>query len=471
MARKSTAYDPLSSDLTIPTHAQSKQNVTSRSPEIRSIHSGKWWRRRGWPVGALGAACTATFALIVNLIVMTWALSSFKFSGGVAEVYGGNCHKSETINTWVHLGINALSTLLLSGSNYCMQVLSAPTRREVDKAHNKNMWLDIGVPSVRNLKNVSLSKRVMWVLLGISSLPLHLMYNSVFFSTIASNDYRIIFATDSFISGGSFNTTKYKELKKIRDRVTTWERLENIDCLNQYATEFLSTRRTVIAVVDANSGKENGTVKGLISYKYDLSLNSQTAPEIYGWICNADDGVERYGFTDQEAGKTSINENEVRCNAKVGKVKAHADKWKTNGFLIKHCLSEVVQGRCSVNFNLPIIVVVIISNVSKAILMFIVAFRIKDKPLITIGDAIDSFTSQNDPNTKNMCLIDKEKIKRTKKVKMRFENGVMINYHEVIGDTKTVSHNWETDPIEFKSRRLRWNKASSKSRWYFCIVL
>lgn len=70
---------------------------------------------------------------------------------------------------------NALGTLLLSGSNYCMQVLCAPTRRELDQAHAQGRWLDIGVPSFRNLWRISPKRVVVWWVLGLSSIPLHLL--------------------------------------------------------------------------------------------------------------------------------------------------------------------------------------------------------------------------------------------------------------------------------------------------------
>jgi hypothetical protein len=71
--------------------------------------------------------------------------------------------------------INALSTILLSASNYTMQCLSAPTRSEVDDAHSTGKWLDIGVPSVRNLGRIARKRVILWWLLGASSLPLHLL--------------------------------------------------------------------------------------------------------------------------------------------------------------------------------------------------------------------------------------------------------------------------------------------------------
>ena len=67
-------------------------------------------------------------------------------------LWEGDCERVRQINVGVHLVINLLSTTMLSSSNYCMQCLSAPTRNEVDKAHAHGIWLDIGVPSLRNLR-------------------------------------------------------------------------------------------------------------------------------------------------------------------------------------------------------------------------------------------------------------------------------------------------------------------------------
>jgi glutaredoxin-related protein len=68
-----------------------------------------------------------------------------------------------------------LSTILLGASNYCMQCMSAPTRAEAEQAHAKFRWVDIGTPSIRNLGKIRGLRVVLWLLLGISSLPLHLL--------------------------------------------------------------------------------------------------------------------------------------------------------------------------------------------------------------------------------------------------------------------------------------------------------
>jgi len=143
-------------------------------PFIEPSTRVKWFS--GWRTGAFTAAGFALCSLLINVIAAVW-LSRHPDSGSkLVQVFKGSCDTVARMDTWVHLAINALSTLLLGGSNYCMQCLCAPTRREVDEAHSRGHFLDIGVPSVRNLSNISTNRVLMWWLLGLSSIPLHLMY-------------------------------------------------------------------------------------------------------------------------------------------------------------------------------------------------------------------------------------------------------------------------------------------------------
>lgn len=425
----------------------------------------------GWPVGALGAAIMASLALLLNISVLAWSLRMFKFHHGVAEVVAGDCHNVEKINTWVHLAINAVSTVLLSGSNYCMQILCAPTRKEIDRAHGKKKWLDIGVPSVRNLSNIARKKAVMWWLLGLSSVPLHLMYNSVFFSTIATNEYDIVFATEAFVQGGpggSYNETKYRDLEKTQALAKTWERLENADCIDAYATEFLNTRRNLVAVVVDKDSAPNSSVKRVVPYLYQFSADVPDAFNPYAWICDAPDGLVRYGYTEEE------DSQYYRCSTKLSKVRTNAARWNSNGWDIDYCLSERVEGRCSLSFSLPIIVVVMICNIGKALIMIFTAFGVKDKPLITIGDAVDSFLNANDPNTKGMCLMDKQCITSGGKTfGGKTSGGIMDNYAATVTPARKVkqSRNWEAAPIEYRPSVKRWASATGQGRWWTCMSM
>jgi len=132
----------------------------------------------GWHTGVLACSTSVAVALLINVSLTIYVATNpeYKMERGTGTLYSGSCEKSKTIGLWLHLGINALSTLLLSGSNYTQQCLAAPTRGEIDSAHARRRWMDIGVPSVRNLFRIKLERTFLWIVIGITSIPLHLLY-------------------------------------------------------------------------------------------------------------------------------------------------------------------------------------------------------------------------------------------------------------------------------------------------------
>jgi hypothetical protein len=118
----------------------------------------------------------AIVVLLANICITIGIVTNgMDMQGGVWMVYAGSCEQTEKKDTWVHLALNIVATILLASSNYCMQLLSSPNRSEIDHAHAKRKWLDIGIPSIRNLGSLRKKKVVLWWILGISSIPLHLV--------------------------------------------------------------------------------------------------------------------------------------------------------------------------------------------------------------------------------------------------------------------------------------------------------
>jgi hypothetical protein len=122
-----------------------------------------------------GQVVITFLVLIINIVWTIWASTKYGTQGGIGTIFSGDCGTSQLLNVYLHIIINALSTLLLGTSNYCMQLISAPTRREIDHAHSQKRWLDIGVPSVRNIWNLGWSNKITWVGLGVTSAILHLL--------------------------------------------------------------------------------------------------------------------------------------------------------------------------------------------------------------------------------------------------------------------------------------------------------
>lgn len=120
----------------------------------------------------------------------------------------------------------------------CMQLLAAPTRSEIDRAHKDFYWLDIGVPCIRNLKYISQERLIVWVTLGLSSVLLHFWlvndnlratrgrsarladyrrYNSAVFPALASNYLGWVAVTTSFVDGALWSVKATQDTLNDRD--------------------------------------------------------------------------------------------------------------------------------------------------------------------------------------------------------------------------------------------------------------
>jgi hypothetical protein len=114
---------------------------------------------------------TATIIFMVNLITIIAFQTVYK-SG---TIYRGDYNKASKLNSALHVLINILATILLSASNLYIQLLTASIRNEVNLAHAKGSWLDIGVPNLRNLKHITIQRRIGWFILTFSSLFLYFL--------------------------------------------------------------------------------------------------------------------------------------------------------------------------------------------------------------------------------------------------------------------------------------------------------
>jgi hypothetical protein len=108
-----------------------------------STHRTKTWKQKhmsGWRFGASLFAVTALVVLIANIGITIYAVREYggSVTADFKPVFTGDCGKTKSLNTWLHLTINVLSSVLLAGSNYCMQVLTAPSRKDVSilRLHN-----------------------------------------------------------------------------------------------------------------------------------------------------------------------------------------------------------------------------------------------------------------------------------------------------------------------------------------------
>lgn len=154
----------------------------------------------GWRFGSLVSCIWVGAIFCFNVIFTICAVTTNPPNeDGIGKLANGACDRVLSTSTWVHVAINICSTTVVAASNYNMQCLTAPTRNEIDKVHKKGKHMEIGIQSIRNLVNIPKWKALLWLALLLSTLPLHLLWNSAIFSVTTINEYSGLVVTPEFL--------------------------------------------------------------------------------------------------------------------------------------------------------------------------------------------------------------------------------------------------------------------------------
>ncbi|KAI0550664.1 hypothetical protein F4679DRAFT_572808 [Xylaria curta] len=381
----------------------------------------------GWRKSAK-VNCTV---LLVSSVVLA-ALVIVALARGSLEplfFYGAECSSGKVTALYIvlHIIINIVSTLV---------ILNAPTRQEVDHAHLKCSWLAIGVPSVRNVFHVSSFKTWCWILLLLSSIPIHLLFNSAVFQMDRSeSDFHLTIATEKFLHGGDYfppgsslalpglvsleeiaspayygwpvHMTDYNDhlspvisnISTIAKIAATWERLEIAECKAEYvACRGLKRHRSVVLVVD----KEAGWVPNDI-----WQLN---ATEAKFWDQYVPSAKPNHLFYDTQCvmAASSTNGAAVTCRNSC----ASPNSFDVN---ISYCLAEPLKNICHVGLSPILLLGVALCVIVKTITASVVTIlhdRPEHKPLVTLGDAVASFIEHPDPVTAGFCTINQKLVRK-----------------------------------------------------------
>ncbi|PUU76453.1 hypothetical protein B9Z19DRAFT_1149369 [Tuber borchii] len=321
--------------------------------------------------------------------------------------------------------------------------------------------MDIGVPSIRNLFRIKAERALLWIAIGITSIPLHLLYNSAVYTTLAANDFFVaVVGSDHFEPRAHSNTPKAYLFRSETRNATTgkeygdpgyqtdsrdmqlfismlegyngstpgYEDLTAPQCIRLYSTDILQDRRNLFLITNHTS---NATYDNtfLDTWWYIHAGGALTAT----WTC-------------------LYLQGSLRCNTnKLASRVASGIPWLVQigtGEMvkIKGCKSEKVAGKCKVQFSLGIMIAVICCNLVKACCMVMAVLRSREPTLVTLGDAIDSYLRIPDPTTMGICFADRRFIKREWR------------------------HGSRAGPRQWKRKGIqRWWTSVSKTRWITCI--
>jgi len=109
---------------------------------------------QGWRASVVVIVATMFVLLIAAFMCLAVVISGEGRSDGRWAIFQGSCEAAARVDWGLHAIINIVAMIFFSGANYVFQALTSPTRDEVNAAHVRGRWLDIGIPSFRNLKYI-----------------------------------------------------------------------------------------------------------------------------------------------------------------------------------------------------------------------------------------------------------------------------------------------------------------------------
>jgi hypothetical protein len=260
---------------------------------------------------------------------------------------------------------------------------------------------------------------------------------------LATNNYSILYTSQSFVQGASYDKTKYPDTEacnvteiQASARAGNFTVLNNEDCIHAYARDFVEDRRNVIVVVK-NPPTNQGSLFKIADNEFPDKITSQYNP--FSWIC---DSPDVYNQTD------ACCENKwgfIPCSKVTPKLVDIADQWSTGGFEVDHCLSEPVESQCHLHFNLILMGVVLGFNILKAVGIAYVTFWLGEPPIITVGDALQTFIRHPDSTTEGMCLASHQSIVASSKL------------------------GYKSMPMRYDPKQHRFFEAATWKQWVFLL--
>ncbi|KAJ5095258.1 hypothetical protein N7532_007549 [Penicillium argentinense] len=459
-------------------------------------------RKKQWIDGVYMCARAGTVVFILNLIFIGIAAGlasrypdnrSFASS---AVIYRGNCGISKRWDIAMHLIINVLSTCILAASNYCMQTLVAPTRKEVDAYHAKWKCLDIGSASVKNLFAIGKGRLALWITLMFTATPFHLMYNSIVFESLSTNEFGVMVGPKDLNSSNIHSLTT-PALKKCFTLPAAYYGLDAADLYEGVLRE-LTWEMFVDNIANGSyhyiplsqciemSKKPSTGVKGIVALAENLTVSDGgDASILMTEVAHTSPTSHDDPFQNQRmpatfySNRTTSTENNATC---LGYETVYNNRVLIDGtaqvrpglgvsiYPISECLVIEAEEHCQLLFSPPICLVVMLAAFAKVSAMYLAAYigRNRDPPLLTIGDAVASFMERPDPTTKGLCWM----------------TGADVNKGRWVSVTRSgfqaaLQNEQVAEPATFRrlKKRKHWMRAASGWRWaatlfmcFSCII-
>ncbi|KAF2804137.1 uncharacterized protein BDZ99DRAFT_398345 [Mytilinidion resinicola] len=320
--------------------------------------------------------------------------AEFGSKSGSGVALRTRCRTVHGVDTTLHILLNIISTCILGASNYCMQGISAPAREEIDTVHKKKKWADIGIQSTRNLTLIAPKRVFIWALLGFTSVPFHLFFNSVFFTASQARHSDPLNLIEYNRKDSGLQIVRLlQDIQNTSTRNTNFTKLAPKDCIQDYATSFQEKRGDVVIV----SKIRNNSAPLLWSrYPQRYLTDGHTNQDPFRWICE------------------DSTQNTVRCNSDLALSKTNnGNNWAVYGEPVDYCLSRNTHDTCQLAYNVWMMLAVVVFDIFKTATMIWMILQHPIGALRTSGDAIASFLNREDETTRDMCLVSPATLHRS----------------------------------------------------------
>lgn len=476
---------------------------------------------QGWRSGSIMCCTLVGLCLCFNIVFTVYVTSKFPVNDeGIGDFGVQSCTSVLSATSKIHIVINLLATMLVGASNYNMQCLTAPTRRDVNAAHKRGSYLDVGIQSVRNLRFIPLWKSCLWFLLLISTLPLHLLWNSAVFSTTTTNTYATIVVSQDFLEArdiyGGLDCTDYGKYQVDDEEsyATCWtlgqaknnmlKKITPEACMRRYSNKLATDGFNLLAVTKSTKSAPSSffppanATKPVLAYLDSISYSPNLAKHCRSlcsdwcdprWNCTSycnstTDALGNaynasrvsqscYTFA---SNRSSWNPNSLTSGSDwicesdhvlsqgctTQKALTNSTNWNIlpENFLIDHCLaSDAALMTCKLQYSSIILYFVIGCNTIKFFAILLHILRAKEPIMATVGDAVASFLRSADSATRGKCLY-------TTNVPYTDTYGALSQWEGAL-EERNHALRWERNAEWLE----RWSHGASWKHFLFTVLL
>lgn len=344
------------------------------------------------------------------------------------------------------------------------------------------------MPSIRNIHFVSYFKKTCWFILFLSSLPIHLFFNSSVFETnFQGQHWHLTIGTEAFTQGADFfapgaslapagsphpayqydaslgyyvpppgrwnqadaamgygqpvpleqyahkTSIIRRNITKTAANAGDWVHLDPSTCHDEYALcNPRSKYGDVMIVVETGTSDAEGWARQEVFNLTD-DLSSQWEPYVpsnqtnslwYSTQCKTKglDEVNKHCFfscssssgvsnlqpsLDPDSSSWTINfQNISQIGYTLYQAPSFGYNSRFNKLNVKYCLAQPQPSGCKIGVSNLLLMVVIVCIFTKVTQCGLILWKLQDHPLVTLGDAMESFITKPDAQTTGLATLD-----------------------------------------------------------------